>query len=112
MQTIYTSDSIPELRILTQEKIEAMDHPFTYVPPHTRGGIIRWIENGIPPGSFLEAVLENDLKQAFGNADEENSRHLRSIIAWFYNYAPTRCWGYTGAVKVWYSENMEDRHAE
>lgn len=31
------------------------------VPAHTRGGIVRYIDEGIPPGSFLTAIICNDL---------------------------------------------------
>ena len=35
------------------------------IPQHMRGGIERYVMNGVPPGSFLTAVLSNDLKEAF-----------------------------------------------
>lgn len=80
---------------------ELMDDRETFVPPHMRDGFKLWIENGIPPGSFGMAVLSNDLKGAFGKADNINKNHIGSIVAWFYNFAPSDCWGSEEAVNDW-----------
>ena len=31
------------------------------IPEHMRGGIERYVNHGIPPGSFLTAIICNDL---------------------------------------------------
>ena len=61
----------------------------------------RYIEQGIPTGSFLRAVLENNLREAFGRADEYNSACMREIVAWLWNEAPADCWGSPEKVKNW-----------
>lgn len=71
------------------------------LPAHMRGGILRYIEQGIPPGSFLTAVLCNDLKEAFGRADDENTAAMREWVFYLYNYAPTGCWGSPDKFSAW-----------
>lgn len=73
----------------------------TFPTEHMRGAVKRWIEDGIPPGSFLSAVIANDLKDACGRADDINRAALWQIVAWFYNEAPTGCWGSEDALKSW-----------
>lgn len=91
----------PELKILQPEDVEAMYHPETLVPDHNRESIVWYIEKGRGLGSFLSAVVNNDLKGAFGRADDMNTACMRSIVAWLYNHAPHDCWGYSTAVDEW-----------
>ena len=72
----------------------------TLVPcPHypVRDDIIeslqRYIDHGILPGSFLTAVLENNLSNAVANADPVNLANLRNIVGYVYNYLPSVAWG-------------------
>ena len=71
------------------------------IPEYMHGGIIRFYENGIPPGDFLTAVLDNDLKEAAGRADSTNIECLKNYVMWFYNYAPGGTWGFAGATDKW-----------
>lgn len=96
-----TEIAIEDLKFLSEDGVNAMHEQHTFVPEHTRGSIIRFIEFGIEPGSFLLAVINNDLKNAFGQADIENTYHIRTIVSWFYNYAPSNCWGYNSSFEHW-----------
>lgn len=78
-----------------------VDADWSLIPDHMRAALRRYIALGIPPGSFLEAVLSNDLKNAFGRADDENRRRLFEWVRFLYNYAPTGCWGSPDTVKDW-----------
>jgi hypothetical protein len=73
----------------------------TYIPARMGGGITRYIENGIPPGSFLAAVISNNLVGAFGRADAENRDNLYAYVEYFYNHAPCSCWGSKEAYHAW-----------
>lgn len=53
----------------------------------------RYVFDRIAPGSFLEAVLLNNLSEAIGQADEQNYRTLKYIVAHVYNCLPAQCWG-------------------
>ncbi len=71
------------------------------VPQSTIRGIARYVEHGIPPGGFLTAVLENNLKESFARADEYNRRAMFDIVMLLYNYAPSNCWGSPERVAAW-----------
>ena len=74
------------------------------LPERMRGGITRFLDNGVVPGSFLQAVLENDLVGAVGKADDENVTLLWHYVNMLYNAFPARglgCWGSPEAVQDW-----------
>ena len=70
-------------------------------PGSTAGGAKRWIENRIMPGDFLTAVIENNLAEALGLADEDNKAVIFDLVSWWYNEAPALCWGSPEKVKAW-----------
>jgi hypothetical protein len=71
------------------------------VPEHDHDGLILWITKGILPGDFLTAVLENNLMEAFGRADEVNQAHLFDICFFLYNHAPGGCHGSRKTMLEW-----------
>jgi hypothetical protein len=77
------------------------------IPSLIRGGMVRYVEFGVPCGSFLKAVIDNDLKEACGRADENSIRALREIVMWFYNYSPPGCYGKAGSHDAWISREDE-----
>ncbi len=87
---------------LSEHQIEKMSEHG--IPEYMRGGLIRYYENGISPGSFLTAVINNDLKEACGRADDTNIHCLFNYITWFYNEAPAGSWGHPNATKEWYKQ--------
>jgi hypothetical protein len=72
------------------------------IPPYMHGGIVRWIENAIPPGSFLTAVLCNDLREACACADDANRYLLFEYVKWLHNHAPCECWGSSESFNTWH----------
>jgi len=71
------------------------------VPQHTLEGLNRYVTEGIPPGSFLTAVLSNDLKNAFGQADDMNIANMFAIVKHCYSNIPAACWGSPEDVEAW-----------
>ena len=69
----------------------------------------RYIEHGIPTGGFLRAVLENDLREAFGRADIYNRSCMFEIVAWLWNEAPSTCWGSPEKVSAWLAMKAKER---
>lgn len=61
----------------------------------------RYIEDRCPMGSFLNAVLENDLTQACSRADHINKHLIWEYVNWLYNNAPADCWGSIERVQYW-----------
>ena len=84
---------------LNERAIQALNE--CSIPEYMRGGIVRFYENGIPPGDFLTAVIDNDLKEAIGRADGTNQHLLWNYVNWFYNHAPSGSWGFAGATEKW-----------
>lgn len=62
------------------------------VPEHLRGGLLRWMVDGIRPGDFLCAILRNDLHDAERRADPTSRLAMTAIHDWLYNFAPCNCW--------------------
>lgn len=71
------------------------------VPDHLQGGLVRYLVYRIPPGHFLIAVLENDLREAMGRADEESRAGLFALVSFLYSYAPMSAWGSPELVESW-----------
>lgn len=72
------------------------------VPGHMHDGIMRYINHGEPNlGGFLMAFLDNDLKQAFARADTINAHNMVHIVSWFWNEAPSDCWGSKERREAW-----------
>ena len=60
-----------------------------------------YVQNRLPVGCFLQAILENNLVEALGRADEQNLLNIPAYGAWLYNEAPGNCWGSPEIVKEW-----------
>lgn len=71
------------------------------ISEHMMGAITRYIEHRLQPGSFLEAVICNDLREAVGQADDTNIRNLPAYVGYFYNEAPSSCWGSVEKYQAW-----------
>jgi len=74
---------------------------YSTLPESAQGTMQRYIEHGIPPGSFMEAVLSNDLKQTCERADFFNRYLLFEYVQWLYNYAPQNCFGSCENYRDW-----------
>ncbi len=71
------------------------------IPDYMWDGVINYILYGIEPGSFLSSVIVNNLREAVANADDNNIKLLPNYINFFYNYAPSGCWGDRESMKHW-----------
>lgn len=78
------------------------------IPAYMHDGIVQYYENGIPPGGFLTAVIDNDLQKACGRADDTNRHCLFAYMQWFYNHAPSGTWGYPGATHEYCAKVQDD----
>lgn len=54
-----------------------------------------------PTGGFLQAILENDLREACGRADNQNQRLIWEIVEYCWNELPPTCWGSPEKVAAW-----------
>ena len=78
-----------------------MQIDYSGIPEHMRDGTKRYIESGIPPGSFLEAVICNDLRGAFMRADHINVEAMKDWAMFFYNDVPGNCHGSPEVYDAW-----------
>lgn len=81
------------------------------VPEHMHNGLILWLTEGIRPGSFMMAVLENDLREACSRADNTNRYRLFDFVSFLYNYAPFGAWGSPKACDLWAKDRRAEREA-
>lgn len=78
-----------------------------YIPERMMSGLVRYVEHGIIPGDFLQAVICNDLRRACACADDENFANLPAFVAWLYNEAPGACWGSHERMLAWADSYIE-----
>lgn len=71
------------------------------IPEATAAGLSRYLDEHIRPGSFLSAVLCNDLRESLACADDENTASLQAIVAYLYNEAPQAAWGSPEKFTAW-----------
>ena len=64
-----------------------------------------YVERGIQPGSFLQAVLANDFTKAATRADSANGELLREWALFVLNELPDDCWGSWKTVQNWKGTN-------
>jgi len=71
------------------------------IPSHMVGGIVRYVLHGIKAGGFMDAVIRNDLFKAVGKADDVNREYLHAYCNFFYNHAPSNCFGSKDKRDAW-----------
>lgn len=78
------------------------------IPPATLESIRSYVEDGIPPGDFLYAVLTHNLREAFARADEENTAAMRDIVVFCWAEIPAECWGNSEKVSAWMKKKAKE----
>lgn len=68
-----------------------------------------YVQEGYPTGSFLRAVLENDLTEACARADYINIYRIPEIVKYLYNGVPSECWGSPEKVAIWLDKHAQRR---
>ena len=71
------------------------------VPENLHSGLVAYLTERRQVGSFLTAVLENDLAQAVLRADPSTGLGLRQTVLFLHNYAPAPCFGSPEKVRTW-----------
>jgi len=80
---------------------------YDLLPEHIQGGVYRYIEEHCPVGDFLQAVISNKLKESFMRADNINIARIFDIVSFFYNEAPSDCWGSEEKMQAWLGKGGE-----
>lgn len=84
---------------------ELMAKASTFVPEHLRGGLCRYVEQGIEPGNGLRMILENrSLGEVVTSVDREAEPHLGSIFRFLYYGLGSPAWGSEERVAKWLAQ--------
>jgi len=79
------------------------------LPVSVQESINAYVTTGRPTGGFLEAVINNDLREAIVRADHINIRIIPAIVGYLYNECPAGCWGFSGAFDKWVEKHAAKR---
>ena len=82
----------------------------TYMPEDTKAQIDLYVSHGVPLGSFLHAVMCNDLMQAMAYADERNRACMHGICSYVYNEVPAMCHGSVERYDAWVAKGGANGH--
>jgi hypothetical protein len=77
------------------------------LPPAVKHNIDQYAQHHVDPGDFLIAVLSNNLREAFGRADDVNRNAMFEIVRYCYNHIDARIWGSPDAVIYWLGQREE-----
>ena len=73
---------------------------------YMQASVDRYVDDGILPGQFLRALFSNDLKGAFGAADDHNAALMQAWVRWLYTEMPVRSQGSPEKVAAWIAERQ------
>lgn len=77
------------------------EQDYSGLPESLREGARRYFEHGIQPGSFLTAVIQNDLQEVAQRADTLHRILLVEIVQWVIAHAPSGSWGSPAEMAAW-----------
>jgi len=83
-----------------------------HLPERFAYGLKLYLEEGVLPGGFLTAVLENDLKGSLAAADDQSVRELPGLVSYLYNEIPSTAWGSPENVEQWIDFVDQRRRAD
>lgn len=79
------------------------------LPDNLKESIDAFVETGRPTGSFLQACIDNNLREALGRADEISLAALPAIVGYLYNECPAHCWGKPDSSARWIEQKRIER---
>ena len=71
------------------------------IPTLTTEGIDRYVKYRLPPGSFLRAVLEDNLAEAYQQADDSNREAFPQVVQKVRSEVPESARGNATKVRAW-----------
>ncbi len=80
------------------------------VPQEMREAFWNYLAYGLDPGSFGLALFENNMYRAITSAHHMlTTEHIRSMVTWILNFAPSQSYGNKVAVEQWKLNTNEAR---
>lgn len=79
------------------------------VPASVRDELVDYIVNRRLPagGSFLKAVLQNNLHEAVCRGSDTEREHLAALVFWLRRHAPARSWCSPENVEEWLAQRKD-----
>ena len=87
--------------MMTRDALIEQDERYAAMPQITLNAIDRHVSERSEAGSFVNAVLKNDLSGALTAADDQNLAALQIIVRYCHNHIPAGCWGSPEKVAAW-----------
>lgn len=84
--------------------LERAKEKYPLIPHNTLRDLCEYVNTGCPVGSFLQAVLENNLEYAVRKADPENEAQLTNLVRLIVQDIPMGAWGNPAKVSDWISK--------
>lgn len=76
-------------------------HSGRTLPSYLKDALIRYALFGKHPGSFLEAVLSNDLVKTFQNCNEPDLKHIHDLVRILFTWLPSGAHGSQRIFHAW-----------
>lgn len=93
------------MKVTVSESIFRFAHG---VPEPTVNALRRYYLRGLNPGSFLVAILNNDLRGACEQANDLERHRLFEIVQFLFVHAPADSWGRPDAAEQWIERFHEE----
>lgn len=77
------------------------------VPAAIKDSLRRYIRDGIKPGTFLTAVLTNNLYDAILRADPTSLENMKEILLYVFEHCPMESFGSEEKLNKWVEKRRE-----
>ncbi len=84
---------------------------FSLIDARLISSLIAYRDNGTPVGTFLDAVLSNNLIGALMRAEAYERATIYHLVMWLYWEMPTNRWGSAEKYRAWIYTKFEERQA-
>lgn len=89
---------------------ESFSH-YQAVPGQIRESLWNYLGWGLPPGSFVSAVLRNNFIVAMNSSDHTwDGRSFKELAKWITTKMPPESWGSDKSMDLWSKKTDEERY--
>lgn len=100
----YSIESIDQILSMVDkafDPVECMKMQIYPLPHYMLDGVVKYLMHGIIPGSFLQSVICNSLKDSAATADQTNRERLWEWANFLYNHMPAAAHGSAEKMAEW-----------
>lgn len=103
---------MPEAVSISELGCRHRDSEYDIIPDSVLQEINSFVLKGTPTGSFVSAVLRNDLKLAIGTGGPSALAAIRKVVSYMYNRVPSMCYGDAESIQSWRERICSGEKAE